>query len=40
MAAKKMSPKMDAMRDKKAGIKPGSKRDNALDLKRGVPTKK
>ena len=35
----KMTPKMDAMKDKKAGIKPGSKRDNMLDRKRGVPTK-
>jgi len=34
-----MTPKMDAMKDKKAGIKPGSKRDNMLDRKRGVPTK-
>ena len=31
--------KSDAAADKKAGIKPGSARDNALDRKRGVSTK-
>ena len=35
---KKWTPASDAKADKKAGIKPGSKRDNALDKKRGVPT--
>lgn len=39
MGKPKMSPKMDAMKDKKAGIKPGSKRDNMLDKKRGVSTR-
>lgn len=32
--------KSDAAADKKAGIKPGSARDNALDRKRGVPVRK
>lgn len=32
--------KADAAADKKAGIKPGSARDNALDKKRGVPVRK
>ena len=36
--SKKWTPSSDAKADKKAGIKPGSKRDNALDKKRGVPT--
>ncbi len=35
----KMSEKADAVADRKAGIKPGSKRDNALDKRRGVPTR-
>lgn len=43
MAAKKSAPpwtaKKDAAADKKAGIKPGSARDNKLDAKRGVPVK-
>lgn len=34
-----MTAKADARADKKAGIKPGSARDNALDKKRGVSTK-
>jgi hypothetical protein len=29
----------DAVADKKAGIKPGSAKDNALDKSRGVSTK-
>ena len=37
---KKMPLAMDAKMDKKAGIKPGSKKDNALDKKRGVPVGK
>ncbi len=37
---KQYTSKSDAAADKKAGIKPGSKRDNALDRKRGVPTRK
>lgn len=37
---KKWTPKSDATADKKAGIKPGSKRDDALDRKRGVPVGK
>lgn len=32
--------KADLAADKKAGIKPGSARDNALDKKRGVPIRK
>lgn len=35
--AGKMSAKRDAMMDKRAAIKPGSAKDNALDKKRGVP---
>jgi len=31
--------KSDMAADKKAGIKPGSKRDDALDRKRGVSTR-
>lgn len=31
--------KSDMAADKKAGIKPGSARDNALDRKRGVSTR-
>lgn len=39
--AKKMTEKMDDMMDKKAKIKDGSKRDMALDKKRGLkPDKK
>ncbi len=34
---RKITPKMDDRMDRKAGIKEGSKRDNALDRKRGVP---
>lgn len=43
MAGKKPNPfakwtaARDAADDKKHGIKPGSKRDNKLDKKRGVP---
>ena len=33
----KMTPAEDAKKDKAAGIKPGSKKDNALDRKRGLP---
>jgi hypothetical protein len=36
----KMTPAMDAKMDKKAGVKPGSKKDDAMDKKRGVPTGK
>jgi hypothetical protein len=36
----KWTAKSDAAADKKAGIKPGSARDNALDKQRGVPTGK
>jgi len=32
----KYTPSSDARADKKAGIKQGSKRDHALDKKRGV----
>jgi hypothetical protein len=34
--AVKYTPKSDARADKKAGIKPGSKQDQALDKKRGL----
>ena len=34
--AKKMTYAQDRAADKKAGIKEGSKRDNALDRKRGL----
>ncbi len=37
MATKPMTKAMDDRLDKKAGIKEGSPRDNALDKKRGVP---
>ncbi len=37
MAAKRMTPKMDAKMDRKAGIREGSAKDNMLDKKRGVP---
>lgn len=30
----------DEASDRRAGIKPGSKRDNALDKSRGVPARK
>lgn len=36
----KMTPATDAKMDKAAGVKPGSKKDDALDKKRGVPTGK
>jgi len=39
VAAKKWTEKADALADKRAGIKPGSARDNALDRKRGVPVR-
>lgn len=38
--AKKMTYAEDMRQDKKAGIKPGSKRDNALDRKRGLKPRK
>jgi hypothetical protein len=37
--SKPWTAKSDVTADKKAGIKPGSARDNALDKKRGVSTK-
>lgn len=37
---KKWTLAKDEAADRKAGIKEGSKRDNALDKKRGVPVKK
>lgn len=37
--AGKMTLSRDKALDKKAGIKPGSKKDNALDRKRGVSTR-
>jgi hypothetical protein len=37
--AKKWTESADAAADKKAGIKQGGKRDNALDRKRGVPVR-
>jgi hypothetical protein len=40
MAAKKpWTEKSDTAADKRAGIKPGSARDNALDRARGVPVR-
>jgi hypothetical protein len=36
----KMTPAMDAKMDKAVSVKPGSKKDDALDKKRGVPTGK
>jgi hypothetical protein len=39
MAGKKWTLKSDTAADKKAGIKPGSAKDNALDRKRGVSMK-
>lgn len=38
--SKQWSPKADDAYDKAHGIKEGSKKDNALDRKRGVPVKK
>lgn len=38
--ARKWTEARDRAADKKAGIKQGSKRDNALDRKRGVPVRK
>ena len=38
--ARKWTEAADAAADKKAGIKQGSKKDNALDRKRGVPVRK
>jgi len=38
--AKKWTEAADMAADKKAGIKEGSARDNALDRKRGVPVRK
>lgn len=38
--AKKWTAKSDEKYDKAHGIKEGSKKDNALDKKRGVPVKK
>jgi hypothetical protein len=37
--AKKWTEAADMAADKKAGIKQGSKADNALDRKRGVPVR-
>ena len=37
--AKKYTEASDAAYDKKMGIKQGSKKDNALDKKRGVPVR-
>jgi hypothetical protein len=37
---RKWTAKSDAAADKKAGIRPGSAKDNALDKQRGVPTGK
>jgi len=37
---KKWTEAKDLAADKKAGIKQGSKRDNALDRARGVPVRK
>jgi hypothetical protein len=38
--AKKWTEARDVAADKRAGIKEGSPRDNALDKKRGVPVRK
>jgi len=35
-----MSEHMDNMKDRKSGIKDGSKKDSALDKKRGLPADK
>lgn len=40
MAKKKMTYAQDMKADRKAGIKPGSKRDEALDRKRGLKPRK
>jgi len=40
MAGKKWTEAADKLADKKAGIKQGSPRDNALDRSRGVPVRK
>jgi len=37
--ARKWTEAADVAADKKAGIKQGSKKDNALDRKRGVPVR-
>jgi len=37
---KKWTESADMAADKKAGIKPGSAKDNALDRARGVPVRK
>jgi len=37
--ARKWTEAADKLADKKAGIKPGSAKDNALDRKRGVPVR-
>ena len=37
LMARKWTEKSDMAADKRAGIKQGSKKDNALDRKRGVP---
>jgi len=39
-AKKKWTEAMDVAADKKAGIKEGSAKDNALDRARGVPVRK
>jgi hypothetical protein len=36
---KKWTEKADTAADRRAGIKPGSKKDNALDRARGVPVR-
>jgi hypothetical protein len=40
VATKKWTPAADTLADKKAGVKDGSKKDAALDKKRGVPEPK
>lgn len=37
--AKKWTEKSDRAADKRAGVKQGSKKDNALDRQRGVPVR-
>jgi hypothetical protein len=37
MATKKMTEKQDAAFDKKKGVKEGSKRDQKMDKKNGLP---
>ena len=39
-SSKKWTEAKDVAAEKKAGIKEGSARDNALDKKRGVPVRK